>query len=193
VETKKKISNSKKGTLPWNKGIFLTEQHKRNISLSMTGNIPWSMGKTFSAAYVKKLQISHQGQSSPMKGRHHSNETRFKIRTSILNRLQQNGISHKSNPVACKFMDDLNASVGWSLRHAGNGGEVQVYGYLLDGYDETLGIIFEYDEPRHHLTAKKKKDIQRQRDLFHYFRNVNKPVSFWRYDERYKTLYEVFP
>jgi hypothetical protein len=133
------------------------------------------------------------GQSSPMKGKHHSDETRYKIRMAILEGLRKRGISHRSNLIACKFIDDLNTSEGWELQHAGNGGEVQVYGYLLDGYDEKRDIVFEYDEPRHHLTSKKQKDIHRQNDLFSYFNSVNKPISFWRYDERYSNLYEVHP
>ena len=37
-----------------------------------------------------------------------------------------------------------------------------ICGYFLDGYDESRGIIFEYDEPKHHLAKRKEKDWIRQ-------------------------------
>jgi hypothetical protein len=181
-----------KGRTVWNKGVPMSEETKKKLSASLIGRESWAKGKTFSPDYIKKLQLSHQGQPSPMKGRKHSDETRHKIRLAILANLKSKGISHRSNPVACKFIDDLNVSRNWNLQHAGTGGEVEAYGYLLDGFDKGRGIIFEYDEPRHHLTAKKKKDIQRQNDLFRYFQSLETPVTFWRYDERYQTLYQVF-
>jgi hypothetical protein len=192
-KTKIKISNSLKGIPPWNKGISLSDETKTKISNSCLGRIPWSKGKKFSIHYIKKLQDSHKGQISPMKGKKCSDETRYKIRMSILEGLKQKGIRCRGNLTACNFIDILNSVQGWNLQHANNGGEKQIYGYLLDGFDEHRGIIFEYDEPRHHLIANKKRDIQRQNDLFKYFKSINKPISFWRYDERYKNIYEVLP
>jgi len=190
-ETKKKISLSKRGCIPWNKGIPLSSTHSANLSASLKGRKSWSKGKKFSKEYVFKLSVAHMGKSSGMMGKRHSSETRFKIRMAILDNLSKQGISHKSNPVACKFIDNLNKSHGWSLQHAGNGGEVQVYGYLLDGFDSERGIIFEYDEPRHHLKKKREKDLIRQNDILQHFASIGKQVEFWRYDERYEKLYRV--
>lgn len=192
-ETKQKISLAKKGCEAWNKGIPLSATHCSNLSAALKGRASWSKGKRFSKEYVLKLSISHMGKSSGMKGKKHSPEARFKIRTAILDNLSKQGISHKSNPIACKFIDELNKSNGWNLQHAGNGGEVQVYGYLLDGFDSKRGIVFEYDEPRHHLKKKKEKDRIRQNDIFQHFASANKSIEFWRYDERYEKLYRVTP
>jgi hypothetical protein len=192
-ETKRKISDALKGIPSWNLGIPTSSDTKRKISIAMMGRASWSKGKTFSKEYVKKLQDSHIGQISPMKGRHHTDVARSKIRKAILEDLKLKGISHRSNPVACQFINNLNIIRNWNLQHAGNGGEVIIDGYLLDGYDKNKNIVFEYDEPQHHLTSKKKKDIQRQNDIFKYFDAIGKSISFWRYDERYKNLYEVYP
>lgn len=189
--TKEKISASRTGISAWNKGIPMSDESKIKLSNSLKGREVWSKGKQFSKEYVKKLQDSHMGQISPMKGKKHTDETRYKIRMAILNDIKSKGISHRSNPIACKFIDNLNKERGWNLQHAGNGGEVQIYGYLLDGYDKDNKIVFEYDEPQHHRKKKKENDIKRQNDIFKYFQNIGEVISFWRYDERYDNLYEV--
>jgi|WetSurSiteA1Bulk_404760.scaffolds.fasta_scaffold04337_3 group I intron endonuclease len=47
-ETRRKISNSLKGNIPWNKGKteIYTDETKNKISNSLKGNIPWNKGKT---------------------------------------------------------------------------------------------------------------------------------------------------
>lgn len=192
-ETKRKISQSKLGCKAWNKGIPLSDTHRQNLSSSLKGRKSWSTGKTFSKDYVLKLSMAHMGKPSGMAGKRHTAETRYKIRKAILEDLAVRGVSHRSNPIACKFIDSLNKSRNWNLQHAGNGGEIEVYGYLLDGYDKEQNVIFEYDEPRHHLKKKKEKDIIRQNDIIQYFTSIGKKVSFWRYDERYEKLYCVTP
>lgn len=44
-ETKRKISNSKKGKPSWNKGISMKEKSKQKLSISLKGHIPWNKGK----------------------------------------------------------------------------------------------------------------------------------------------------
>jgi hypothetical protein len=151
----------------------------------------WNLGRKTPAEVIKKLSDSHRGQQSWMAGKKHSEETKEKIRKSLIESFARRGYSSKYNPVACKYIDELNRSRGWNLRHAGNGGEVEVCGYFFDGYDEKAGIIFEYDEPRHHLTAKKIKDITRQVRILEHFKKLEKHVNFYRYDERDNKFYEV--
>ena len=44
------------------------------------------------------------------------------------------------------------------------GGEIQLYGYFVDGYDKERNIIFEYDEKKHYKSNGNlnNKDIYRQ-------------------------------
>ena len=187
-----KIKNSKLGSLPWNKGIPMSGKSKLKLSKSLKGKIPWSKGKKFDINYIKKLQNSHLGSVSGMKGKLHSSETREKIRNTIIEKLKTRGISVKYNPIACQFIDQLNKKMGWNLQHALNGDEIIMCGYSLDGYDIEKNIIFEYDEPKHHQIKQKNKDKVREKNLFNYFLKKQQNLSFWRYDERYQKLYEVF-
>lgn len=110
-----------------------------------------------------------------------------KCRENKLKQISKQGVQRTYNPTACKFIDDLNKNRGWKLQHAMNGGEINVSGYSLDGYDKNKNIIFEYDEPKHLLTSVKDKDIIRQNRLI----NQLNPTEFWRYDEKHDNLYNV--
>ena len=100
--------------------------------------------------------------------------------------LGENG-ARNFNPKACKFIDNLKKERGWNLQHALNGGEVELYGYFVDGYDKERNIIFEYDEPKHNQISFKKKDIIRQNNLI---KKID-PHLFLRYDEQWNKLYEI--
>lgn len=54
-ETKRKISNSHIGKVPWNKGIPRTENEKRNISLSL-------VGRKLSQEALEKQKLCHKGE-----------------------------------------------------------------------------------------------------------------------------------
>lgn len=45
-ETRKKISESRKGRVPWNKGVAHSEETKRKIAEKAKGRTPWNKGKT---------------------------------------------------------------------------------------------------------------------------------------------------
>jgi len=194
-EIKEKIRLSKIGKSSWNKGIPMAESSKKKLSESLKivkSRTPhWNLGKKASPDLIKKLSESHLGKKSHMLGKRHSEKTKEKIRISLVRNIKERGFSSKYNPNACKFIDRLNGSMGWNLIHAGNGGETEVCGYFLDGYDEVRGIIFEYDEPKHHLSKKKEKDITRQNRILKHLKELGKEVKFYRYDERYNELYEV--
>ena len=103
--------------------------------------------------------------------------------------MEKNGIFRNYNQKACEFIDKLNKEREWNFQHGMNGGEVELYGYFVDGYDKERNIIFEYDEPHHYQIrgGLKNKDLIRQKTLI----NEIKPKLFIRYDERNNKLYDV--
>lgn len=78
--TKKKISESKKGTIPWNKGIPRTKEEKAKMSLSHIGKTVGekngNFGKPMSDETKKKISEAKKGQSSYWKGKHIPNHVR---------------------------------------------------------------------------------------------------------------------
>ena len=88
------------------------------------------------------------------------------------------------------FIDNLNTKNKWNLQHAENGGEIQITGYFLDGYDKELNIAFEYDEPKHYKDVEnnilKQRDIERQKYIIEKLQ-----CRFFRYNEKLDLLYEV--
>ena len=57
-EQKKKISTSKKGSIPWNKGVPMTEERyeKCKNSFFKKGSIPWDAGKKLTDKQKEKLR-----------------------------------------------------------------------------------------------------------------------------------------
>lgn len=70
------------------------------------------------------------------------------------------------NKEACKIFDEINNQLGWTGRHALNGGEQKVLKYWVDYYEPNLNLIIEYDE-RHHR-FQKEKDLHRQDEIIQY-------------------------
>jgi len=96
-------------------------------------------------------------------------------------------VGPKYNKKACQFIDELNNKMNWNLRHAENGGEKEIEGFFVDGYDDVRNIIFEYDEPKHHTLSQEKKDRIKEKVIIEKIH----PSKFIRYSERYKTIYDV--
>ncbi|NBO23125.1 hypothetical protein EBU94_07305 [bacterium] len=92
------------------------------------------------------------------------------------------------NPAACQYFDELSVRNNWNLRHALNGGEIEILGYFLDAYDKNKNIVVEYDEPRHYdkLGNLKQKDVLRQKCIMSHLK-----CKFFRYNEKTKVLYEI--
>lgn len=144
---------------------------------------------------LPKPQKSEEGLKSISKiwkGKHLSDKHKEKIREGTIKYIQslKSNCKPRYSSKACKYIDNLNKQKGWNLQHAENGGEIQLYGYFLDGYDKDLNIAFEYDESRHYKDLKHNiltdNDIYRQNYLIE---KLN--CEFWRFNEKLNLLYKV--
>ena len=78
AETRKKISDATKGHTRW-KGKKHSAESRKKISEALKGNTPWNKGKPRSAETRRKVSEAKKGQTPWMKGRKHSAESRKKM------------------------------------------------------------------------------------------------------------------
>lgn len=64
-ESKRKMSESRKGHIPWNTGKTYSVEQKRNLA----GHIPWNKGKQLSLEYRQKLSQAHRGNTPSQEAR----------------------------------------------------------------------------------------------------------------------------
>lgn len=167
-------NNPNFGKPSWNKGL---PKEKQPL-----------YGKQRSKEYKMKRSENMTGSKNHRYGKCLSEQHKQKLRIAVINRIQKYGITAKNfNPKACQFIDVLNKEKGWSLQHALNGGEVQICGYCVDGYDKDKNIIFEYDEKIHQQPNKKLKDLIRQKRIV----DCINPIMFIRYDEKNNRMSNV--
>lgn len=110
-----------------------------------------------------------------------------KCRINKLKKIQEQGVSKTYNEKACKFIDEINIKLRLNLQHALNGGEFNVSGFSLDGYDKEKNVVFEYDEPKHNKKCQIEKDKKRQEIII----NKLNPIKFFRFNEEYVKLVDV--
>lgn len=67
-ETLKRMSESKKGRIPWNKGKKSSEETKKKISESKKGKLSWMKGKKHTEESKKKNSLAHIGKANVSKG-----------------------------------------------------------------------------------------------------------------------------
>lgn len=143
-------------------------------------------GETHSKNLKSGLTKNHwKGRKHTDISKQHHREAAIKLREKL-----NSGCCAMYNENACKYIDQLNKEKGWHLQHALNGGEIKKFGYYFDGYDKTLNIVFEYDEPKHYIDAEnnilKETDLKRQNYII-----KNLKCRFFRYNEKIDLLYEV--
>lgn len=91
-EIKRKISNTKKGSIPWNKGKQLSDENKQKISESLKGN-QRALGHTLSDESKKKMieklrgkkqsEETKQKRAEKLRGQKRSEETKTKMSKSM--------------------------------------------------------------------------------------------------------------
>lgn len=158
----------------------------------------WNKGKTmFTDERVLKQAQNRRKNLENGKftiiGTPHTDSTKRILREKMINYIKKVGngkFGENFSEKGCKYIDFLNEKNGWNLIHAKNGGEKQVCGYFLDGYDEKLNIAFEYDEPKHYADVFNnilcEKDIKRQEEII-----KELGCKFYRYNEKMDKLYLV--
>ena len=140
-----------------------------------------------------KQMLKERGEyKGGFKGCKHSLETKEKMRVSAMNYLKQMKDIEcpRYNVNSIQYMNFLNEEHGWNLQHAENGGEIEICGYYVDGYDKEKNIVFEYDEPRHYIDINNsilcEKDIERQNVII---QKLN--CKFYRYNVEKDYFYSV--
>lgn len=159
-----------------------------NKSVEELNKIHKKSGKTLSENITNGIIKSY------WKGKKHTEASKEKIRKAALENISNKfgGIQANFSVKACKYIDNLNKSNNWNLRHALNGGEVRIGNYFVDGYDEKLKIIFEYDEQKHYKdyinNVLKEKDVLRQNKILEI---LGGGWSFYRYNEKIDKFYKI--
>ena len=170
-------------------GKHHTEKTKDIIRKNNIGNT-WAKGRKFTTESIEKMRISHlgkivseetrkkmselrRGSGNVMYGKHHTKETKRKIRTKMIERIQNNEnnglpIYPNFNKDACSIIEDYGIKNGYKFQHAMNGGELYIkdLGYWVDGYDKNKNTVIEYYELFHKRQLQ--KDKQRKHEIIKY-------------------------
>jgi hypothetical protein len=150
-------------------GIHFSKEHKQHLSMSKMGeNNPAKRPEV-----RKKLSIKSTGKNNPMKRPEvrkkfcgeNSPTKRPEVRQKLREAQLRQGCPN-FNPSACKIIDKYGKDFGYHFQHALNGGEIQVIGYSLDGYDAKNNVVIEYYEKRHHSKPEERlRDKERKRRI----------------------------
>lgn len=93
-ETCRKISESRKGAIPWNKGIERTEVEKQKISQALKGKTAWNKGVPFTDEQKRRLSISKQGiPNLKLRGIQLTDTTKEKISVKLKQFYKEHGYS----------------------------------------------------------------------------------------------------
>ena len=173
---------------------FLLKNYNKAIKLNrqcrncMFGSVEYKIKHKINSSnmwkdeiHINKLQQIHNSEEYKRKRRI--------ISQKILNiRFGKGNLANVSKK-ASEFINYINKTNNWNLQHAFNGGEYEIGGYSLDGYDKEKNIVLEYDEPYHYdiFGKLREKDIIRQKNII----NELNPFEFWRYDEKRNKLYNI--
>lgn len=108
IASKGRIPPSRKGIIPWNKGLKASEETRRKLSESHKKKRPWMIGRKCTDETKKKLSFSHLGQIAYNRGMKCSEETRRK-----------NSQSRKNSPLVPRGPRHHNFVDGKSVERSG--------------------------------------------------------------------------
>jgi len=144
-ETKARMSEVRKGQIPWNKGLTKKTDER-----------------------VRKNSEALMGRLSGMEGKTHTKETKQKMRISAMNRLINNKVFPNFNKVSIQFFDILNKVIFDDDGQYGvNEYCIPALGYWLDFVSHKYKTIIEYDEECHKYQLE--KDTIRQSNIQIYY------------------------
>lgn len=175
IETKHQTEEQSGKSRGWNKG--LTAQTSKSIAKALKTRHQHLLEGKFVHSWT---------------GRHHSEESKQKIRQSTINYILTVKSSRpRYNKDAILVLEQIAKEHGWNIQHAENGGEFYTgIGYFVDAYDKEKNIVIEYDEPHHYEDVEnnvlKTKDLKRQQRIIEHLQ-----CEFWRYNEKTKILWKA--
>jgi len=110
--------------------------------------------------------------NNPMFGKHHSEETKRKIRIKRIERIEKNNgiVCPNYSPIACEFFksfDEQHNTKGHYAMFGGGEHYIPELGYWLDYFNPDMKLIQEYDEPHHYDICGnlKERDEIRQKEI----------------------------
>ena len=183
------------------KGRPVSESTKQKIRNKMSGiNHPHfgkpgvNLGKKYTKDHCLKISLGRKGtkwnaiSKERIRKIRSSDQYKEKCRNAAIKRMLKQRLDgnlnlRSYNPKACKYFDALNQQNGWSIQHAKNGGEYNICGYFVDGYDKDKNLVVEYDENYHYVLKNghwvlRDKDIKRMNTIKTRF-----GCDFYRYNE----------
>jgi len=169
-ERKRKIGKANKGRIPAIKGqtkytnpklacstkrrieigLFFQGRTKENCAWIRTkaekakGRIPWNKGLSKATSSILRKSAEKQ-------------------RHNALKRLEKTGIPIQIGKYEKEILDEIELSIGRKINRC-----YRTVGYIVDGYDKLMNIVYEIDE-EHHFTSKdsyKKKDVFREEEIY---------------------------
>ena len=105
-------------------------------------------GKHHSAKTIEKIKENMpdmSGDKNPSK----RPEVRKKLRLKAIERMNRQNVVPSYNENSIPIIENYGKENGYNFQHATNGGEVQVIGYFVDGYDKEKNVVIEYYEKWH--------------------------------------------
>lgn len=159
---------------------FTSEQFDiYNKSRGSSGNLNGNFQKGFYKVWVEKYGLDAANEKlEQFKQLQRENNTGRKVqfskqalqnmRDGAIERMKrQGGLFISYNPKSISIIEEYGLKHDYEFQHAENGGEVQICGYFVDGYDKKNNVVIEYDE-KHHFTKNgqlTQRDYIRQQNI----------------------------